>query len=108
MFFNYLNFFKIVILFTVSLSLIHINKIVQLSINIAAIFTQKTNTFTMYILIYVDDIIIICSILRVIVDLLQSLNCEFANKKSGKLKISFSALRLFPIVLMPFSLNTNT
>jgi hypothetical protein len=55
------------------------------SLSDTSLFIYKSDAFTMYILIYVDDIIITCSRPSEIPKLLASLNTEFAVKDLGSL-----------------------
>uniref|UniRef100_A0A2N9J2H1 Reverse transcriptase Ty1/copia-type domain-containing protein n=1 Tax=Fagus sylvatica TaxID=28930 RepID=A0A2N9J2H1_FAGSY len=51
----------------------------------SSLFILKHDSFTMYVLIYVDDIIITCSKAMAIDDLLHQLSSDFAMKDLGKL-----------------------
>uniref|UniRef100_A0A2N9F0L7 Reverse transcriptase Ty1/copia-type domain-containing protein n=1 Tax=Fagus sylvatica TaxID=28930 RepID=A0A2N9F0L7_FAGSY len=55
------------------------------SLSDTSLFILKDASFTMYVLIYVDDIIITCSKATAIDDLLHQLSSDFAVKDLGKL-----------------------
>jgi hypothetical protein len=60
-----------------------------------SLFTFKSADFTMFILIYVDDIIITCSRPSAIDDLLNLLQCDFSIKDLGSLNF-FLGIEVVP------------
>lgn len=69
------------------------------------VFIHYSTKFTMYILIYVNDILITCSHKRAIEDLLNTLDCDFAIKDLGSL--NFSSILRHSIHCQTYYLNNN-
>uniref|UniRef100_A0A2N9H9W2 Reverse transcriptase Ty1/copia-type domain-containing protein n=1 Tax=Fagus sylvatica TaxID=28930 RepID=A0A2N9H9W2_FAGSY len=61
-----------------------------------SLFILKDASFTMYVLIYVDDIIITCSKATAIDDLLHQLSSDFAVKDLGKLNFFLGVELVLP------------
>jgi hypothetical protein len=60
----------------------------------SSLFMYKTVALTMFVLIYVDDIIITCSQPSVVDDLISQLHCDFAIKDLGCLKFFFLGIEI--------------